>query len=229
MKVKYSPLPEQNNGDTITAMLKPFGIKPSPELTLVEENQPTHFWMRDENNIIVGGNKRFKERHSSCIGKKCHTCLMDEMEPCKCCCSTKSPGNRPVFCNFCRNKSFGNYVNISHTHITSASGCKFVVKSYFDLEDVCVVRKDYRKAGEGTAMEKMLIVMCASCSRVKDPHGRWDWFDNETIRFFDMLVSHGICPECAAVLYPDINLDLENEAYSGENKKVSFKYQGNGR
>lgn len=48
------------------------------------------------------------------------------------------------------------------------------------------------------------IPICARCKRVRDDHGYWDQVEAYISRHSDAVFSHGVCPECARVLYPEI-------------------------
>jgi hypothetical protein len=48
-----------------------------------------------------------------------------------------------------------------------------------------------------------LLAMCASCKRIRDDDDRWEPVEVYLQRHGELSVSHGICPECAAQLYPD--------------------------
>jgi hypothetical protein len=50
---------------------------------------------------------------------------------------------------------------------------------------------------------KGLLTMCASCKRVCDM-GKWKNVDEYIKAHTDVEISHGICPDCAAKLYPDL-------------------------
>ncbi len=54
-----------------------------------------------------------------------------------------------------------------------------------------------------------LITMCASCQSIKDDEkGENPWVkpaEYITERLPDVQFSHGICPDCAARLYPEVN------------------------
>ena len=52
-----------------------------------------------------------------------------------------------------------------------------------------------------------IIPICASCKRIRDEQGDWQSIelyirDHSAVEF-----SHGICPDCAAKLYPDFFKD----------------------
>ena len=53
-----------------------------------------------------------------------------------------------------------------------------------------------------------LLPICSSCKNVRDDNGYWDKIETYISRHSDADFSHGICPDCAKKLYPDIDLDL---------------------
>ena len=54
-----------------------------------------------------------------------------------------------------------------------------------------------------------MIPICANCKKVRDDKGYWDQIETYIHKHSNADFSHGICPECAKELYPDI--DLEND------------------
>lgn len=49
---------------------------------------------------------------------------------------------------------------------------------------------------------KGIIPICASCRRIRDDHGSWSVLERYVLEHSDAEFSHGICPDCAARLYP---------------------------
>lgn len=51
-----------------------------------------------------------------------------------------------------------------------------------------------------------ILPICASCKKIRDEKGNWhqieSYIDNRTGAAF----SHGLCPECAQKLYPELDL-----------------------
>ncbi len=50
-----------------------------------------------------------------------------------------------------------------------------------------------------------ILPMCVSCKKIKDDNGNWHQIESYIQKRSNADVSHGICPECAEKLYPDIN------------------------
>jgi two-component system, OmpR family, response regulator VanR len=51
-----------------------------------------------------------------------------------------------------------------------------------------------------------LLPICASCKRIRDDKGYWQQIEGYIRDHSEADFSHGICPECAKKLYPDIQI-----------------------
>jgi hypothetical protein len=51
-----------------------------------------------------------------------------------------------------------------------------------------------------------LIPICAQCKKVRDDSGYWNQIESYLHKHSNADFSHGICPDCAEKLYPDIDL-----------------------
>ena len=49
-----------------------------------------------------------------------------------------------------------------------------------------------------------LLPICASCKRIRDKQGGWQQIEDYITNHSEADFSHGICPECARRLYPEI-------------------------
>ena len=49
-----------------------------------------------------------------------------------------------------------------------------------------------------------LLPICASCKKVRDDQGYWTQIEAYIRDHSEAEFSHGICPECAKKLYPDL-------------------------
>lgn len=49
-----------------------------------------------------------------------------------------------------------------------------------------------------------LLPICASCKKVRDDHGYWHQVEKYFQEHAPVNFTHGLCPECAHTLYPDI-------------------------
>lgn len=61
------------------------------------------------------------------------------------------------------------------------------------------------------ALEKVqtlsgLVPICANCKNIRDDKGYWNKIESYLQKYSEVKFSHGICPECAKKLYPDMEL-----------------------
>jgi hypothetical protein len=49
-----------------------------------------------------------------------------------------------------------------------------------------------------------IIPICASCKKIRDSSGAWNQLEQYIREHSEAEFSHGICPECAARLYPQL-------------------------
>ena len=48
------------------------------------------------------------------------------------------------------------------------------------------------------------IPICARCKRIRDDQGYWEQVEGYISRHSDAVFSHGVCPECSRILFPEI-------------------------
>ena len=51
---------------------------------------------------------------------------------------------------------------------------------------------------------KRLLPICASCKKIRDDNGYWNQIEAYFTNHSDVKFSHGICPNCVEILYPDM-------------------------
>jgi two-component system, response regulator PdtaR len=54
-----------------------------------------------------------------------------------------------------------------------------------------------------------LLPICASCKKIRDNQGRWCQIEEYITTHSEAGFSHGICPQCARVLYPEYSKQKE--------------------
>ncbi len=61
-----------------------------------------------------------------------------------------------------------------------------------------------------------LLPICANCKKIRDDRGYWNRIETYIGKHSDVQFSHGICPECARKLYPDLfeEKDAEDAVFS---------------
>jgi hypothetical protein len=49
-----------------------------------------------------------------------------------------------------------------------------------------------------------LLPICASCKKIRDDKGYWNQIETYLDQHSNATFSHGICPDCAQRLYPNV-------------------------
>ncbi len=55
-----------------------------------------------------------------------------------------------------------------------------------------------------------LLPMCANCKKIRDDQGYWNSLEQYLIEHSDAVVSHGLCPDCQATLFPGTRVPEES-------------------
>ena len=66
------------------------------------------------------------------------------------------------------------------------------------------VNKELKKALETIKTLRGIIPICANCKKIRDDKGYWNQIEAYVRDHSEAEFSHGICPECAKKLYPDL-------------------------
>jgi len=72
-----------------------------------------------------------------------------------------------------------------------------------------------REAMDQIKMLRGLLPICSSCKDIRDDQGYWHQIEDYVRTHSDAEFSHGICPECAEKLYPEVFSDM------GRKKRVN--------
>jgi hypothetical protein len=51
-----------------------------------------------------------------------------------------------------------------------------------------------------------IVPICAHCKKVRDDKGYWTQVESYVAKHTEAAFSHGLCPDCAKGLYPDLQL-----------------------
>jgi PAS domain S-box-containing protein len=65
---------------------------------------------------------------------------------------------------------------------------------------------DLKKALKEVKKLSGLIPICASCKKIRDDRGYWNQLEVFIQKHSEAEFSHGVCPECAKKLYPDLEI-----------------------
>lgn len=68
-----------------------------------------------------------------------------------------------------------------------------------------VIRELQRALSEVKTLQGF-IPICANCKKIRDDEGYWNQVEAYIQKHSDAVFSHGICPDCAKILYPGFNL-----------------------
>ncbi len=80
------------------------------------------------------------------------------------------------------------------------------------FDDLMELRRLNAELQDALAQAKTLsglLPICASCKKIRDDEGYWTQLETYIQEHSDILFSHGLCPECANKLYPEIFGDDE--------------------
>lgn len=100
-------------------------------------------------------------------------------------------------------------------------GIDFFIRKPLSMVEVCCIARrcievkrlkaereklieNLQKAQETINYLKAFLVICSSCKQVRDESGDWIDLDAYIRDNSDTQFSHGVCPQCMEMLYPDI-------------------------
>jgi hypothetical protein len=52
-----------------------------------------------------------------------------------------------------------------------------------------------------------LLPICAYCKKIRDDQGYWNQVELYIRRHAEVQFTHGVCPDCARRIVPDVNLE----------------------
>ena len=56
------------------------------------------------------------------------------------------------------------------------------------------------------------LPICSHCKKIRDDKGYWNQIEAYIQKHSETEFSHGICPECAKIYFPELNLYGEDES-----------------
>ncbi len=62
--------------------------------------------------------------------------------------------------------------------------------------------RELQNAFEHIKALRGLLPMCASCKKIRDDEGYWDYVENYIQTHTEATITHGLCPDCMKKLYP---------------------------
>jgi len=79
-----------------------------------------------------------------------------------------------------------------------------------ELEKEQLIEK-LTKALEEIRTLKGILPICSSCKKIRDDKGYWQQIEAYIREYAGAQFSHGICPDCAGKLYPDLILPIKKQ------------------
>ncbi|GAB1483555.1 hypothetical protein MASR2M78_23710 [Treponema sp.] len=79
------------------------------------------------------------------------------------------------------------------------------------LEEQWRLNEELRKALSRVRSLEGIIPICARCKSVRDDEGYWTQVEQYLSAHTGALFSHGLCPECATVLFPEEDTDASSK------------------
>jgi hypothetical protein len=86
--------------------------------------------------------------------------------------------------------------------IVSFLSCCFELLREWYFRQLTKEKETVQKALDEIKLLKGLVPICSSCKKIRDDKGYWTQIEAYIKAYSDVEFSHGICPECAAKLYP---------------------------
>jgi PAS domain S-box-containing protein len=68
-----------------------------------------------------------------------------------------------------------------------------------------------KKMQEELKVLRGFLAICSSCKMIRDKNGKWVRIEKYIKDHSEVDFTHGICPDCARKLYPELYTDLETE------------------
>lgn len=86
------------------------------------------------------------------------------------------------------------FKNVIEMHLTLVSALRDLDDNNTELERTIAEVKTLRG----------LLPICSSCKKIRDDEGYWEQIDGYIAKHSEVEFSHGVCPDCARKLYPEL-------------------------
>lgn len=172
------------------------------------EKFPVFLWAHSDLHTVVYNNRLTRKKFGDCRGKLCHKCIMGKENICSCCKTEKIlKNNTSEVCYGCKLGNNGHRFDAFHSPSTLTDGSKYVLKIFVDRDtNQKFMDKSKDETETKNISEASILSMCASCKKIKKPEYEWVPVEKYLRDKFGILISHGICRECATQLYPGIDI-----------------------
>jgi len=79
------------------------------------------------------------------------------------------------------------------------------IVSWVDITEYKKQQEVLNKVRKEINQLKKLFPICAGCKKVRDDDGYWSQIEVYMTEHYDARFTHGLCPECVAELYPELD------------------------
>ncbi len=89
-----------------------------------------------------------------------------------------------------------------------------------DLMELRRLNQELREAASRIKTLSGLLPICAGCKKIRDDSGYWQEVDRYLSHHSEAQLSHGLCPDCIALHYPELKdeLSLGNPGHDEESE-----------
>ena len=87
-------------------------------------------------------------------------------------------------------------------------GVDYITKPFKSAELLARIRThiELKKARDEIKTLRGILPICAACKKIRDDKGYWNQIESYISKRSEADFSHSICPDCAAKLYPDMDI-----------------------
>ena len=114
-----------------------------------------------------------------------------------------------------RNSTDASFIVVAYTtvHFLGIISCWQIHlarrKQYIEHRSEQMTRQELEESLAEIKVLRGIIPICAYCKQIRDDEGFWHQVESYIHRHSLAQFSHGICPDCAQELYPELSLDDE--------------------
>jgi AmiR/NasT family two-component response regulator len=80
---------------------------------------------------------------------------------------------------------------------------ELAVARHADLMELRRINRELEQAQQRANILEGFLPICASCKKVRDDQGYWQQVEAYISQHSNIQFSHGICPDCIRILYPE--------------------------
>jgi len=156
--------------------------------------------------------KRYGTRREEVIGRFCHSVTHRSPSPC---------WGKGVECPLQALSEGSRFHRVVHHHVlTDGASCweeilatrfppsfgelTYIIEELRDVSDLLRTHEVVDELTKEINLLKGILPICSRCHKIKDEQGKWERLETYIQDHSDANFSHGVCPECRKILYPDL-------------------------